>query len=215
MRCAHVVNAAGCYADRVARMVGLRVPMANALHTYLVTDRVPQIEALERELPVIRDDYVSGYLRQEQSAALIGIYEQARAESVWDDGARVGAAEHPLFPADYDRIAPWLARALERMPILESAGIRRAVRGAITHTPDGEAMLGPSGVPGFWTACGAQVGIADGPGLGRELARWMVHGETGLSVRGYDPRRFGFIPQDVPTAVPTTGGSRASRTTST
>ena len=54
-------------------------------------------------------------------------------------------------------------------------------------------MLGPCGVEGFWMACGVQVGLADGPGLGRELARWMVHGDPGLNVRGYDPRRFGFL----------------------
>ena len=195
--CAHVVNAAGCYADRVAAMLGRRVPMANALHTYLVTDEVPELDALDHELPVIRDDYVSGYVRQEQRSALIGIYEQEDAEAAWHDGPDWGL-EHPLFPADLDRIGPWLTRAFERMPALESVGIRRVVRGAITHTPDGEAMLGPSGVPGFWMACGAQVGLADGPGLGRELARWMVHGETALSVRAYDPRRFDFIPQDRP-----------------
>ena len=38
-----------------------------------------------------------------------------------------------------------------------------------------------------------QVGIADGPGLGRELARWMVHGANAVSVRAYDARRFGYI----------------------
>ncbi len=195
--CAQVVNAAGCYADRVAAMVGLRVPMANALHTYLVTDDVPEIEARDTELPVIRDDYVSGYLRQEQTAGLIGIYEQSGAEGAWVEGPP-WELEHPLFPADLDRIGPWLERAFERMPLLAEVGIRRMIRGAITHTPDGEAMLGPSGVPGFWMACGAQVGIADGPGLGRELARWMVHGETELSVRGYDARRFGFIPDAHP-----------------
>jgi dimethylglycine dehydrogenase len=193
--CAHVVNAAGCYADRVAAMVGLRVPMANALHTYLVTDHVPEIESRDTELPVIRDDYVSGYVRQEQSAALIGVYEQSGAEAAWAEGPS-WELEHPLFPADLDRIGPWLERAFERMPLLAEVGIRRVIRGAITHTPDGEPMLGPSGVAGFWMACGVQVGIADGPGLGRELARWMVHGETELSVRAYDARRFGFIPAD-------------------
>ena len=85
-------------------------------------------------------------------------------------------------------------RAFECMPCLEPRGIKQTIRGAITHTPDGEAMLGMSGIPNFWMACGAQVGLADGPGLGRELARWMVHGETVLSVRSYDPRRFGFVP---------------------
>lgn len=132
--------------------------MANALHTYLVTDTVPELADLDRELPIIRDDYVSGTCVRSSVA---------------------GSSASTSRP---------LARAFERMPVLEPRGIRRVVRGAITHTPDGETLLGPSGVPGFWMACGAQVAIADGPGLGRELARWMAHGETRLSVRSYDPR---------------------------
>ena len=191
--CEHVVNAAGCYADRVARMVGLRVPMANALHAYVITEPVPEIIALDRELPVMRDDYLSGYIRQEQESGLIGIYEQIGAEAAWNDQPG-WELENPLFPIDYDIIGDRLMRAFECMPCLEPRGIKQTIRGAITHTPDGEAMLGMSGIPNFWMACGAQVGLADGPGLGRELARWMVHGETVLSVRSYDPRRFGFVP---------------------
>ncbi len=191
----HVVNAAGCYAHQVAAMVGLSVPMANALHTYLITTPVPEFAALGHELPVVRDDYLSGYVRQEQESGLIGIYEQANAEAAWHDGPD-WSLENPLFPADYDRIGFWLERAFERVPILAEHGIKQVVRGAIAHTPDGEPLLGPSGVPDFWQLVGVQVGIADGPGLGRELARWMVHGETGVSVRAYDARRFGFVPAD-------------------
>ncbi len=191
----HVVNAAGCYAHQVARMVGLSVPMANALHTYLLTTPVPEFAQLDHELPVVRDDYLSGYVRQEQESGLIGIYEQTNAEAAWPEGPE-WSLENPLFPADYDRIGLWLARAFERFPILEPHGIKQVIRGAIAHTPDGEPLLGPSGVPNFWQLVGVQVGIADGPGLGRELARWMVHGETGVSVRGYDARRFGFVAHD-------------------
>ncbi len=195
VRAEHVVNAAGCYAHRVAEMVGLSVPMANTLHSYLITDVVPEFAGLDRELPVVRDDYFSGYVRQEQQSGLIGIYEQQGAEAAWPDGPGWDH-ENPLFPADYDRIGLWLARAFERVPILEPCGIRKVIRGAITHTPDGEPLLGPSGVPNFWMMAGVQVGLADGPGLGRELARWMVHGETEVSVRAYDARRFGFVPAD-------------------
>ena len=195
VRAEHVVNAAGCYAHQVARMVGLSVPMANALHSYLITDVVAEFAELEHELPVIRDDYISGYVRQEQQSGLIGIYEQRDAEAAWPDGP-AWSLENPLFPADFDRIGFWLARAFERVPVLEPVGIKRVIRGAIAHTPDGEPMLGPSGIPNFWMMAGVQVGIADGPGLGRELARWMVHGETEVSVRGYDARRFGFVPPD-------------------
>ena len=195
VRAEHVVNAAGCYAHQVAAMVGLSVPMANALHSYLITDVVPEFSDLGRELPVMRDDYISGYVRQEQQSGLIGIYEQRNAESAWHDGP-AWSLENPLFPADYDRIGFWLARAFERVPILEPLGIKQVVRGAIAHTPDGEPLLGPSGIPNYWMMAGVQVGIADGPGLGRELARWMVHGETELSVRAYDARRFGFVAPD-------------------
>ena len=195
----HVVNAAGSYAHQVAQMVGQAVPMANALHSYFVTTPVAEFAALERELPVVRDDYVSGYIRQEQDAGLIGIYEQSNAESVWADGPGWDL-ENPLFDADYDRVGLWLGRAFERVPILADHGIRRVIRGAIAHTPDGDPLIGPSGVPNFWQFAGVQVGLADGPGLGRELARWMVHGETDLSLRSYDARRFGYIePDDVAT----------------
>ena len=189
----HVVNAAGCYAHQVAQMVGLSVPMANALHTYLVTEAVPEFETLERELPIVRDDYLSGYVRQEQNAGLIGIYEQVDAEAAWPDGPD-WSLENPLFPEDYDRIGFWLERAMERVPILAERGIKSVIRGAIAHTPDGEPLFGMSGIPNFWQLAGVQVGIADGPGLGRELARWMVHGETDVSVRAYDARRFEFVP---------------------
>ena len=193
----HVVNAAGCYAQRVARMVGLDVPIANVLHTYLLTEPVPEFADLDRELPVVRDDYVSGYLRQEQQSGLIGIYEQTGAEAVWHDtDGPDWSLENPLFDADFDRVGLWLARAFERMPVLEPLGIKQVICGAISYPPDGEPLLGPSGVPNFWQMVGVQVGIADGPGLGRELARWMVQGTTSVSVRAYDPRRFGYIDRD-------------------
>ena len=155
---------------------------------------MPEFADLDRELPVVRDDYVSGYLRQEQQSGLIGIYEQAGAQSVWHDGDGPDwSLENPLFDADFDRVGPWLARAFERMPVLEPLGIKQVICGAISYPPDGEPLLGPSGVPNFWQMAGVQVGIADGPGLGRELARWMVHGTTGVSVRAYDARRLGYI----------------------
>lgn len=115
-------------------------------------------------------------------------------------------ATNALVDADYDRVGLWLERAFERVPILADYGIRRVVRGAIAHTPDGDPLIGPSGVPNFWQFAGVQVGLADGPGLGRELARWMVHAETDLSLRSYDARRFGYIePHDVATYGRTKG----------
>jgi dimethylglycine dehydrogenase len=186
-----VVNAGGTYARQIGQWVGVDLPIANMLHHYLITDTVPEFEALEKELPVIRDDsQVSGYIRMEQKSGLIGIYEKAGAASVWDDGTPWESASE-LFEPDYDRIMPWLENALERMPVLADKGIKSVVHGAITHPPDGNMLLGPSGLKNFWCCCGSQVGIAWGPGAGRYLAQWMLRGAADVSMRSFDPRRFG------------------------
>ena len=66
------------------------------------------------------------------------------------------------------------------------------MHGAISHPPDGNPLIGPApGVKNYWCCCGTQIGIGWGPGLTRELARWMVHGAADISMREFDPRRFG------------------------
>ncbi|MEJ2177071.1 MAG: FAD-dependent oxidoreductase [Gammaproteobacteria bacterium] len=191
IRAERVVNAGGTYARQIGAWVGLDLPIANMLHHYLITDTVPEFLDLENELPVIRDDRkVSGYIRMEQKSGLIGIYEKANAASIWDQGTP-WESENELFEPDYERIMPWLENSMERMPIFSELGIKRVVHGAITHPPDGNMLLGPSGINNFWLCCGSQVGIAWGPGAGKYLAQWMVHGAADISMRSFDPRRFG------------------------
>ena len=190
--CEHVVNAGGTYARQMGEWSGLQLPMTSMTHHYFVTDEVPEFQNLERELPVIRDDRkVSGYIRMEQKKGLIGIYEKANPNTVWEDHCP-WEAENELFDADYDRVMPWLEESLNRMPIFANLGITRDVHGAISHPPDGNPLIGPApGVRNYWCCCGTQIGIGWGPGLTRELARWMVHGAADISMRDYDPRRFG------------------------
>ncbi|MGR3983753.1 MAG: FAD-dependent oxidoreductase [Gammaproteobacteria bacterium] len=186
-----VVNAGGAYARQIGAWLGLDLPIANLLHHYLITEAVPEFAELQTELPVVRDDrLVSGYIRMEQRAGLIGIYEKTNPATVWDDGAP-WESENELFDADYDSIMPWLQNAMQRMPALSKVGIRRVVRGAITHPADGNMLLGPSAVKNFWLCCGAQVGIAWGAGAGKYLAQWIAHGGADISLRAFDPLRFG------------------------
>jgi dimethylglycine dehydrogenase len=190
--CEHVVNAGGTYARQMGEWSGLQLPMTSMTHHYFVTEPVPEFENLDRELPVIRDDRkVSGYIRMEQKRGLIGIYEKENSNSVWHDECPWDY-ENWLFDADYDRVMPWLEESLNRMPIFANLGIQREVHGAISHPPDGNPLIGPApGVKNYWCCCGTQIGIGWGPGLTRELARWMVHGAADISMRDYDPRRFG------------------------
>ncbi|UWR07897.1 FAD-dependent oxidoreductase [Ruegeria sp. B32] len=192
IRCEHVVNAGGAYARQMGEWSGLQLPMTSMTHHYFVTEPVPQFQDLDHELPVIRDDRkVSGYIRMEQKRGLIGIYEKENSNSVWHDHCPWDY-ENWLFDADYDRVMPWLEESLNRMPIFADLGIQREVHGAISHPPDGNPLIGPApGVRNYWCCCGTQIGIGWGPGLTRELARWMVHGAADISMRDYDPRRFG------------------------
>ena len=192
IRCEHVVNAGGTYARQMGEWSGLQLPMTSMTHHYFVTDTVPEFLEMDGELPVIRDDrLVSGYIRMEQKSGLIGIYEKENPNTVWEDHCPWDA-ENELFEADYDRIMPWLENSLERMPIFAELGIKREVHGAISHPPDGNPLIGPApGVQNYWCCCGTQIGIGWGPGLTRELARWMVHGAADISMREFDPRRFG------------------------
>ena len=190
--CEHVVNAGGTYARQIGQWTGLDLPITCMTHHYLVTETVPEFLDLDRELPVVRDDArVSGYIRMEQKSGLIGIYEKANPNTVWLDGTP-WEADSELFAPDYDRIMPWLQNAMERMPVLAELGIKRTVHGAITHPPDGNMLLGPApGLVNYWCCCGCQIGIGWGPGAGRDLAQWMVHGAAEISMREFDPRRYG------------------------
>ncbi|CUH43650.1 FAD-dependent oxidoreductase [Ruegeria atlantica] len=190
--CEHVVNAGGTYARQMGEWSGLQLPMTSMTHHYFVTEPVPEFQNLDKELPVIRDDRkVSGYIRMEQQRGLIGIYEKENPYSVWHDHCP-WEYENWLFDADYDRVMPWLEESLNRMPLFADLGIQRDVHGAISHPPDGNPLIGPApGVRNYWCCCGTQIGIGWGPGLTRELARWMVHGAADISMREYDPRRFG------------------------
>jgi dimethylglycine dehydrogenase len=188
-----VVNAAGCYARQVAQMAGIDIPVTNMEHHYVVTDPIPAFMERDAEIPVMRCPYVSGYFRQEQKSGLIGVYENTGLAEAWaPKGMPEWESTSELFPEDLERIAPWLERAIERMPIFGEVGLRRFVNGAIPHTPDGGPLLGPAfGLKNFWHCCGTSFGIAQGGGSGKYMAQWMVYGDADINMTEFDPRRYG------------------------
>ncbi len=187
----HVVNAAGAFAARVGAMVGLEVPIANMVHQYLVTEPIPEVAALEKELPVVRDPRASCYYRQEKQGLIIGPYETEGVQAWGLDGID-WSFDMELLPPDIDRLAPHLELAMQRIPAFGKAGIKQVVSGPITHSPDGTFLLGPApGLKNYWMSCGASIGITQGPGAGKVLAEWMIDGQSEWNVREMDARRFG------------------------
>ena len=191
--CEIIVNCAGFWADEVARMVGTRLPITNMEHQYLVTQPMPAIQALDAELPMIRDTDSQYYLRQEGQGLLLGPWERD-CRRAWDgtDGRAPWTFGQELFADDWDRLGDVLAAIFHRVPDLQATGIRRGVNGAISFAPDGRPIVGPMpGVPGFFVACGFLGGIAQGGGIGLAMSQWVLEGEPELDLHFIDVARFG------------------------
>jgi glycine cleavage system aminomethyltransferase T len=71
----------------------------------------------------------------------------------------------------------------------ESVGIKYAINGLLSLTPDGLPLLGETPeVKGLWSA--AAVWVKEGPGVGKSVAEWMVHGEPEIDLQSSDIARF-------------------------
>jgi dimethylglycine dehydrogenase len=186
----HVVNAGGLWAKQVGRMVGLDLPLSPLSHHYLVTETIPEVAALDFEVPMTVDLEGFTYMRQDQQGVLIGIYEINHQHwqidgAPWDYGIE-------LLQEDIDRISDELEMAFHRYPVLQRVGIKNWVNGAFTFSPDGNPLVGP--VPGkqnYWLACGVMAGFLQGGGVGKTLAEWMMHGETETDAWPMDIARYG------------------------
>jgi 4-methylaminobutanoate oxidase (formaldehyde-forming) len=185
-----VVNAAGQWAPRIARMVGADLPIVPLMHQYLTTKPLPGHE-LPRQTPVVRDPDHLIYLREEVGGFLIGGFESD--PKAWETGPVPWEWSQQLLPAEWELFEPLLQGAIRRCPVLAEAEIVQLVNGPDGFTPDGHYALGPlPGVPGFYVAAGMSInGIAGAGGVGRILAEWIVDGEPSFDVSELDVRRFG------------------------
>ena len=186
----HVVNAGGLWAKQVGRMVGLDLPLSPLQHHYFVTESIPEVAAMDFEVPMTVDLEGFTYIRQDQQGVLVGIYEIDHKHwnidgAPWDYG-------FDLIPEEIDRISGELEMAWRRYPVLERVGVKRWVNGAFTFSPDGNPLVGP--VPelrNYWLACGVMAGFLQGGGVGKSLAEWMIHGEAEADVWPMDIARYG------------------------
>lgn len=187
----HVVNAAGLWAREVGHMVGVDLPVVAMEHHYLLTEDLPELKRLPREIPLVLDLDGEIYLRQERKGVLLGVYEKdatpwALGGTPWEYG------ETELLPPQLDRLTDALEKGFKRFPSLNAAGIRRIVNGPFTFTPDGNPLVGPvPGLRNYWAACGVMAGFAQGGGVGLALAQWITAGEPEGDIYAMDVGRFG------------------------
>ncbi|MEM8795910.1 MAG: FAD-dependent oxidoreductase [Pseudomonadota bacterium] len=185
-----IVNAAGLWAREVGAMAGLDLPLLPTEHQYFVTETIPEVSALDRRLPSVADRDGEYYLRQEGLGLLVGAYE--RDLRYWAEEGTPLDFGHDLFPDDLERIEENMLRAIERVPSVGEAGIKRVINGPMIWSPDSAVLLGP--VPelkGYFCACGMIPGFSQSGGLGKHAAEWIVEGEPRLDMFGWDVTRFG------------------------
>lgn len=182
-----VVNAAGQWGREIGRMVGLELPVVPFAHQYLITK---PIQGVRHDFPTLRDPDLRLYWREEVGGLIVGGYEENPIvfgmEGIPDD------FKFKLLNPDWDSFAPLMENAVRRTPVVAEAEILRLLNGPEAFTPDGEPILGPTEVRGFWVACALCArGLGTAGAIGKTMAEWIVDGRTEWDTWRLDVRRFG------------------------
>lgn len=186
----HVVMAASFWTRELLQPLGLNIPLYATQHHEVITESVPELAAMNNEVPAMRDSHVSCSVRQEKNGFLAGFYETDPV--FWATDGIPKDFKEELFPPELDRLMVSFDRLLERMPAFKDAGIQTINNGPMCWTPDGLPMLGP--IPsrqGLWMASGFNVGIGTGGGSAEFLAHWMINGKPLFDLPIVHADRFG------------------------
>jgi 4-methylaminobutanoate oxidase (formaldehyde-forming) len=181
-----VVNAGGMFAGELGALAGVTVPVVPMAHEYLVL----KPSGLPLDMPTMRDPSLLVYFRPESGGLIMGGYERHCAP--WSLDGIPADFNGRLLEEDWPRFEELMQNAIVRVPSLEEMEVVKLINGPEAFTPDGEFILGPSDVRGFWVAAGfCAHGLAGAGGMGKLLAEWIVEGTPSLDVWHMDSRRFG------------------------
>lgn len=185
-----VVNAAGLWGREVAALAGIKLPLIPTEHQYFVTETIPEIAAMDRRLPSVADRDGEYYLRQEGKGLLVGAYEKNL--KFWaEDGTPQGFG-HELFADDLERIEDNMMRAIDRVPVVGTAGIKRVINGPMIWSPDSNVLYGPHpDLRNYFCCNGIIPGFSQSGGMGLMAAQWMIEGESQYDMFAWDVARFG------------------------
>ncbi len=191
-----LVIACGVWSPKLARMAGASIPLTPAVHQMIDIGPVPRFAGTTKliEYPIVRDMDTNMYERQDGTGLEIGSY--AHRPILHDPEDLPSVEEAALSPTEFpfteDDFTEQMEHALELMPEIvgdESVGVKYAINGILSLTPDGVPILGETPeVKGLWAA--SAVWVKEGPGVGRALAEWMVHGHSEIDLHGADVARF-------------------------
>jgi len=191
-----IVVCCGVWSPKIARMAGASIPLTPAVHQMIDVGPVPHFRDTQGviEFPIVRDMDTNMYERQDGSGLEIGSYAHRPIlhdpeEIPSNDEAALSPTEFPFTEKDFTL---QMEHALELIPDVlndESVGIKYAINGILSLTPDGLPLLGETPeVRGLWSA--AAVWVKEGPGVGKSVAEWMTNGESEIDLQSSDIARF-------------------------
>lgn len=175
--CEVVVNAAGPWAGRVSQMAGVPLPITPIRRQMLTTTPLP---SLDPGFPFVIDFARSLYFHKEGEGLLTGMsnpHEEPGFDERVDEEWELVHMEH----------------AIERLPLLERAGLVAHWAGLYEVTPDAHPIIGPvPTVNGYYVVTGfSGHGFMHGPVAGRLMAEYIVDGETTtMDISELDYARF-------------------------
>ncbi len=189
LACRAVVDAAGPWAARVARMAGVALPI-EPLRRHIFIAAPPFRGGWAHGGPgggpaaplshiMVIDFDTSFYFHREGAGLLFGM---------GDPDERPGF-DTTVNWAVLEKITPV---ALRRLPVLAEVSIARAWAGLYEMTPDAMPIIGPAGgVEGFYVIAGfSGHGFQHSPAAGRVLADLIAGRDPGLDLRPFAADRF-------------------------
>ncbi|MCX6431329.1 MAG: FAD-dependent oxidoreductase, partial [Actinobacteria bacterium] len=171
IECEYVVNCAGMWARQLGERNGVAIP-------------------LQAAWPVFEDPSRHGYYREEGGGLMVGLFEPVCAP--WNVDAIPADFSFGEIQPDWDRMGPYVERAMQRVPITLETGIRTFFCGPESFTPDLAPIVGEApGIDNYFVAAGMNsVGILTGGGMGRIVAQWIVDGRPDVDVTGFNIDRM-------------------------
>ena len=181
----HVINCGGMWGHAVGKLAGVNVPLHACEHFYVVTEPIPGLT----QMPVLRVPDECAYYKEDAGKYLLGAFEPV--SKPWGMNGIPADFEFDQLPEDFDHFEPILERAVNRLPMLATAGIHTFFNGPESFTPDDAYNLGQSlEVDNFWVAAGFNsIGIQSAGGAGMALAQWMDDGQRPFDLGDVDVAR--------------------------
>lgn len=182
-----VVNCAGMWARQIGEADGINIPNQASEHYYLITEEIDNIPS---NMPILEDPSHYGYYREEVGGLMVGLFEPVCAP--WKIKHIPENFSFGEIEPDWDRMGPFLEKAMSRVPITQELGIKKFFCGPESFTADLQAIVGEAPeLKNYFVAAGLNsIGIIVGGGLGRAMAHWIMTGTPDLDITGFNIDRL-------------------------